>query len=98
MEVEFNDSDLQDVYYDPRASLGHGASVDKGFRKVIGFIHAATDERDLRVMKSLHYEKLKGKRGHQRSLKINDQWRIIVERIKEEKRIRLLVISVEDYH
>jgi proteic killer suppression protein len=98
VDFEFYDSDLEDVYYEPSASLGHGDSVDKGFRKVVGFIKSAKDERDLYAMKSLHYEKLKGKRSHQRSLKINDQWRLIVERVKQDDRIRLILLMVEDYH
>jgi proteic killer suppression protein len=98
MEIEFNDADLETVYRDPGASLGHGASVDRGFRKVIGFIKSAKDERDLRAMKSLRYEKLKGKRKHQRSLRVNNQWRVIVERVEEAGRVRLSIVSVEDYH
>jgi len=98
MDFEFADSDLEDVYYDPKATLGLGPSVDKGFRKVIGIIVAATDERDLRAMKGLHYEKLKGDRSHQHSLKITRQWRIIIERVKGDGRTRLVIVKVEDYH
>lgn len=48
-------------------------------------------------MKSLHYEKLKGKRSHQRSMRLNDQFRLIVE-IEEANGRTVVVISIEDYH
>jgi proteic killer suppression protein len=98
MEIEFGDTDLEEVYYDPKASVGHGPAVDKGFRKVVGLIKAAHSELDLRMLKGLHYHKLGGDRKHQHALDITDQWRLIVERIEENGRIKLLIISVEDYH
>lgn len=61
------------------------------------WIRAAPDERDFYRMKSLHYEKLKGKRSHQRSMRLNDQYRLILE-IEEIKGRTLVVISIEDYH
>ena len=98
MRFEFRDASLEQVYFDPKASLGHGPAVNKGFRKVMNRIDAAHDERDLRELKGLHYEKLKGNRSHQHSLKITDQWRLVVERVEEGGITSLLVISVEDYH
>ncbi len=98
MEFEFGDHDLEEVYYNPKASIGHGPLVDKGFRKVIGKIQAANNELDLRALKGLHYHKLGGDRSHQHALDITDQWRLVVERIEKDGRINLLVISVEDYH
>ena len=98
MEFDFGDADLEDVYYNPGSTLGHGAAVDKSFRKVVGKIAAANDERDLRALKGLHYHKLKGSRSHQHALNITDRWRLIVERIKVDGRFRLLIQSIEDYH
>ena len=98
MRFEFRDEGLEQVYCDPKATLGHGLAVDKGFRKVMNRIDAAVDERDLREFKGSHYEKLKGNRSHQHSLKVTDQWRLVVERVEEGATTSLLVISVEDYH
>ena len=98
MDFDFADSYLEDVYYNPSASVGHGPVVDKGFRKVIGKIRAAKDELDLRPLKGLHYHKLDGIRSHQHALNITDQWRLIVERTEQGERTKLLIISVEDYH
>jgi len=98
MDCEFSDPKLECVYTDPDASIGHGFVVDKNFRKVIGAIRAAHTELDLRAMKSLHYHKLEGERSHQHALDITPQWRLIVERVDEEGRIIIRIVSVEDYH
>lgn len=98
MEFEFRNHDLEEVYYNPNASVGHGFLVDKGFRKVIGKIQAANNELDLRALKGLHYHKLEGDRSHQHALDITDQWRLIVEPVEKDGHKSLLVISVEDYH
>ena len=98
MDFEFGNEGLEEVYYNPKASTGHGALVDKGFRKVMGKIAAAVDERDLRALNGLHYHKLGGARNHQHALSITGNWRLIVERIEKDSRIKLVIISVEDYH
>ncbi len=98
MEFEFANPDLEEVYYNPSTSLGHGPAVDKGFRKAMGFIAAARDELDLRGMKGLHYHKLKGEREHQHGIKVKDKWRLVLERIEKEGSTSLLIVSVEDYH
>jgi len=98
MEFEFGEGDSEEAYYDPKASLRHGPAVDKGFRKVMGKIDAANDEQDLRALKGLHYHKLEGNRSHQHALNVTDQWRLVVERIEENGRTRLLIVSLEDYH
>ena len=64
----------------------------------MGWIREAEDERDLYALRSLHYEKLKGARKHQRSLRLNDQFRLIVE-IEETQGARTIVVKgIEDYH
>lgn len=98
MDFEFKDRKLEDVYYLSDVSLGHGSNVDRKYRKLIGSIKASVDERDLYALKALHYEKLKGDRSHQHSLRIVDQWRLIVERNKTTKKIVILIIEVIDYH
>ena len=98
MDFEFADDDLERMYYDENAEGGDPGGIVKRFRKVMSWIDGAADERDLYELKSLHFEKLKGKRKHQRSLKINDQWRLIVEIVGEHPQKRIRVIGIEDYH
>jgi proteic killer suppression protein len=98
MVVEFEDADLAELEQNTRSTAGHGDAVDRGFRKVMQLIRSAFDERDFYGMRSLHFEKLKGKRSHQYSMRINQQWRLIVELRNDENRKRLAVIAIEDYH
>ncbi len=98
MDVEFADDDLEQMYFDKASTGGVSDAIVKRFRKVVSWIRGATDERDLYALKSLHFEKLKGKRKHQRSLRINDQWRLIVEIVGEHPQKRIRVIGIEDYH
>jgi proteic killer suppression protein len=97
MLVEFEDANLQRLYEDPDYKFG-GQEVTKAFRKVVTCIQAAQDERDLYAMKSLHFEKLKGKRTGQRSLKLNDQWRLVIRLEARDEGKTAVIIGIEDYH
>jgi proteic killer suppression protein len=79
-------------------TAGHGEGVDRGFRKVMQVVRAAVDERDLYQHKSLHFEKLEGQLEGLRSLRINKQWRVIVELRGEAPRKRIGVLRIDDYH
>jgi len=70
----------------------------KGFRKVMQIIRAAPDERDFYQHKSLHFEKLKGSRSHQHSMRLTKKWRLVVELdgTAPNKKVRLK--GIEDYH
>lgn len=96
MEIEFADPDLDRLETDPRFSAGLSPAIVRGFRKAMMAIRAAYDERDL-IRGGLRFEKLKGKRAHQCSVRLNKQWRLILE-VQEEPRKRLRVIGIEDYH
>ena len=98
MEVEHRDENLRKVETDATADCGHGESVTNGFRRRMQTIRSALDERDFYAQKSLHFEKLQGKRDHQRSMKINNQWRLILELVGESPNKKVLIIGIEDYH
>jgi len=98
MDVEFADQELSRLESDEDFNAGFGVEVVRGFRKVLRFIRSAVDERDFRSMRSLNFEKLKGNRSHQHSLRINDQWRLVVEVVKGEPKNTILVVAIEDYH
>lgn len=61
-------------------------------------IRAAADEREFYNMKSLHYEKLRGNRAHQRSMRLNQQWRLILEFETAATGKIVVVMKIEDYH
>ena len=98
MEVRFRNKCLDRMEVNAQEDCGFPPAVVTAFRKKLQLIRSAPDERDFYVLKSLHYEKLKGNRKHQRSMRLNDQWRLIVEiEEKEQKKVAVLV-GIEDYH
>jgi len=77
---------------------GHSAELVRLYRKRMTFIRQALDERDLYALKSLRFEKLKGARSHQRSVRLNDQWRLILQLQGDGEAKTVLIVSIEDYH
>jgi proteic killer suppression protein len=98
MEIEFHDKDLDRLETDVKYDAGYAREIVKTYRKRIQAIRAANDERDLRAVKGNHFEKLKGARSHQHSMRINDQMRLIVEIKQSTPKNIIIVMSVEDYH
>lgn len=98
MDIEFARADLERLYAEAAYEMGLPPSVVKAYRRRIQLIIAAEDERDLRVLKSLHMEKLKGKRTHEYSIRLNDQFRLIFELVGDGRNKRLSVNDVDDYH
>lgn len=98
MEVEFSNKKFDRLETDPHYEAGFGQAVVKAYRKRMQQLRAADDERDLYALKSLRFEKLKGARANQRSIRLNDQWRLIVEIIPARPKNRIRVCGIEDYH
>lgn len=99
MRLEFEDDDLRRLYADRDFCLPRmGVDLRTHYRRKIGLIGNAPDERDLRAMRSLHFEKLSGKREGQYSIRLNDQFRLIL-RLRTDDGARVAVIvEVVDYH
>jgi proteic killer suppression protein len=97
MNIRYREPSLEALVFQP-GDAGRPPGVVNKFRERIGYIKATDDERVFYKMKSLHYEKLKGKRKHQHSMKLNDQWRLVLEyEGKGEDRI-FWIVAIEDYH
>jgi toxin HigB-1 len=98
MEVEFADDDLDRLEADIRFTAGLARDIVRAFRKAMQVIRAAPDERDLYRLKGLRFEKLEGARSHQRSIRLNKQWRLILELKGEAPNKVVRVVCIEDYH
>ncbi|KAI1694312.1 relE-like toxin of type II toxin-antitoxin system higB domain-containing protein [Ditylenchus destructor] len=79
MEVEFDDHDLDRLETDPQFTAGLSQEIVRAYRKRMQQIRAFRDERDFMSVKSLHFEKLKGNRAGQHSIRLNLQWRLALE-------------------
>jgi len=98
MEVRFKQDFLHRLETDPDYDHGLPATVVKAYRKRMQQIRAAPDERVFYALKSLHFEKLKGKRDQQHSMRINDRWRLILEFEGKAPDKVVVVVDIEDYH
>jgi proteic killer suppression protein len=98
MEVRFADVRLDRLEIDPKYDAGFSQAVVKAFRKRMQLIRDAPDERIFYQLKSLHFEKLEGNRSHQHSMRLNDQWRLIIEFERSAPNKIVVVVSIEDYH
>ena len=97
MRVRHADRKLERLETDLNYTAGYDRALVKAFRKRMQLIRSARDEREFFALKSLHYEKLKGSRQYQRSMRLNDQFRLIVT-LEEMNGKTVIIVSIEDYH
>jgi len=98
VEVGFENQSLAALEAVAGESHGWNADVIRKFQQRLQFIRAAPDERDFYAMRSLHYEKLKGNRKHQRSMRLTKKWRLILELRRDGDRKVVHIVGIEDYH
>src|SRR3546814_17978527 len=77
---------------------GFEAAIVKAFRKRMQLIRAAVDERTFYAMKSRTYDKPKGTRDGQRSIRLNDPWRLVLRLHEVDAGTPVLGVSTTDYH
>jgi proteic killer suppression protein len=98
MDVSFSDGSLDRLEVDASFSAGFADPIVKAYRKRMQQIRAAADERTFYAHRSLNFEKLKGDRADQYSMRINDQWRLIVELRGEAPKKTVHIVEIVDYH
>ena len=98
MNIEFLDEALDRLEVDREFSGGYARELVAAYRRKLQAMRAAVDERDLYAHSSWRFKKLKGDRSHQRSIRLNDQWRLIVEVRQASPKNILVIVSIEDYH
>jgi proteic killer suppression protein len=97
MQFEFADDRLERLYYEPSFTAGLARPLVRAFRKVVWQIDAAPDEREFYARPALRFEKLK-RSDHERSLRINDQFRLVIELTGEAPNKIVRILGIEDYH
>jgi toxin HigB-1 len=98
MRIEFAGDDLERILTDEAHRLGLPFSVIKSARNKLLQLEAARDERDLRRLKGLNFKKLQGDRDGQRSIRVNDQYRIIFTISDGEAVPVITIIEIGDTH
>jgi len=98
LRFQFKTQKLRSLYTDNQGARKYPPAVVDAFFHCMTIIAAAPDERDLYAAKSLHYERLRGKREGQRSIRLNDQYRLILVVEEDEQGKVLHIIEIADYH
>lgn len=98
MIVEFEDPDLEGLYWGNLVVARMGRELVRSFRKVVGLLYEATDDRELRAFKALHLEKLRGDRLGQSSLRLHGGNRLIVRFRTDPQGRVVVVVEIVDYH
>ena len=79
MEVRFRTNQLARFADDERAAARKwGTGVARRYINLIDTLEAAHRLNDLRSSAGLRLERLKGQRYHQHSIRLGDQWRLIL--------------------
>jgi proteic killer suppression protein len=92
------DKTLKRIDEEPDFNGGLAENLVRAFRMRMQLIRAAANENDLRAVKSLHFEKLKGDRKHQYSIRLNNQFRLILEFEPSDRGKVAVVVGLDDYH
>lgn len=98
MRFTFKSHKLEKLYYENSDDHRYIKAVVDAFFDVMAMIEAAPDIRDLYALKGLHFEKLKGRRKEQHSIRLNSQFRLIVTVERDDQGKYLFIINIEDYH
>jgi proteic killer suppression protein len=98
MKLRFSTAELERLWADADYIGSSSGKVVSAFRGRIQLIEDAEDERAFYAMKSLRFEKLKGKRDGQHSMRLNDQYRLIVELEGKGPDKTVVIVEMTDYH
>jgi len=96
MDFIFATEDLADLYV--LGSRRHHPDLLKAFRRVVDIVAAAPDERTLHGLRGLRLEKLRGDRSGQHSVRLNDQYRLILEINRDDEGSYVTLLGIVDYH
>ena len=98
MDLVFADEALALIETERAGETHLPVAVIKSARRKLTVLRAAPDDRSLRNWKSLHYEKLKGKREGERSIRLNDKYRMVFSLDEVADPHTITILSIEDYH
>jgi len=97
LRYRFGDKALEQLYFKGTGREQYPHSVVELFLRRVRSIEAATDERDLRALKSLHFEKLKGGKDRY-SMRLNDAWRLILTIEKDREGKIVVIIEINNHY
>jgi len=99
VRFSFQNDDLLELYeigYSPRLLLQ--PNVINGFFKAMLRIESTPNLQRLANNRGLRLEKLRGDRANQYSVRLNDQYRLILKVEQDDDGEVVLIIEIVDYH
>lgn len=101
MHVIFTTLELEQLYLIPvdniKGKLPFQRSLIERYKNRIALLESIEKITDLYSFKSLHFEKLKGNRTGLSSIRLNDQYRLIIEQVNEEE-IKILIVEISKHY
>lgn len=97
MRYRFADSKLEKLYLYGTGSERYPHGILDIFIRRVRTIEGVQDERDLRALKSLHFEKLRGERNKY-SMRLNKRWRLILTFEKDKYGKTLVLIEINNHY
>lgn len=97
MRYRFDDKKLDQLYSHGTGSEQYPSGIAETFIRRVRAIEAATDERDLRALKSLHFEKLQGEKNRF-SIRLNKAWRLILTFEKDKDGKIVVIIEINNHY
>lgn len=98
MKVDYADKRLSRIATKDAHKLGLPISVISSARKKIVLLEQAPDERTIRNWRSLNFKKLSGDREGQKSIRVNDQYRIVFTLNNDESPPLITILEIDDTH
>ncbi|WP_336987421.1 type II toxin-antitoxin system RelE/ParE family toxin [Altererythrobacter aquiaggeris] len=98
MKVGYAEKRLSKIATDEAYKLGLPISVINSARKKIVLLEQAPDERTIRNWRSLNFKKLSGDRNGQKSIRVNDQYRIIFTLDNDGNPPLITILEIDDTH
>jgi plasmid maintenance system killer protein len=96
VEIEFSSNRLENASLSlSEASRLFGAPVGRKYIQRLAVIRATDNFSQLYGLRALRLHPLKGDRAGQHAIIVTGNYRLVVEKIKEDK---VRIIGVEDYH
>jgi proteic killer suppression protein len=101
MQVIFKTLELERLYLIPfdsiKGKLPFQKSLILQYKNRITLLESIERITDLYSFKSLHFEKLRGEKTGQSSIRLNDQYRLIMEQVNDEI-VKILIVEISKHY
>jgi proteic killer suppression protein len=97
MRIAYADTTLALLETDQAGMTQLPVAAIKSARRRLTVLRAAKDDLSLKNWKSLHYETMKGNREGQRSVRVNNEYRMVFNLDEETDPQTITVLMIEGY-